>query len=66
MKNKLAPCKHCKCSKAETFKIGDLWYVRCRGVKKTKNGDKPCSRWGLYEFLGLTEKDAIANWNNKN
>ena len=66
MTEKMVPCKYCKCQKAETFKVGDLWYVRCRGSKKTKDGSKQCSSWGPYEFLGLKEKDAIDNWNERN
>lgn len=75
----LAPCKYCKCNKAETFRVGDLWYVRCRGTKKVtkkvkdqdgnitlKTETKKCSSWGTYEFLGLKEQDAIDNWNIRN
>lgn len=67
MKPELVPCKFCKCKKAETFKVGDLWYVRCRGSKKRKNEETvPCKRWGTYEFLGFTEKGAIEVWNTRN
>ena len=66
MTDKLVPCKYCKCQKAKTFKVGDLWYVRCHGIKKTKCGDKQCTSWAPYEFLGLKEKDAIENWNSRN
>lgn len=66
MKTDLHPCRYCKCKKAETFKVGDLWYVRCLGTKKTKTSTKPCASWGRYEFLGLTEKAAIDNWNDRN
>lgn len=75
----LAPCRYCKCKRAETFKAGDLWYVRCRGTKKVtkkvKDEDgnkttitetKKCSAWNPYEFLGLTEKSAAENWNERN
>lgn len=75
----LVPCRYCKCKKAETFKVGDLWYVRCRGTKKvtkkTKEKDgnekivteiKKCTAWNVYEFLGLKEKDAADNWNSRN
>lgn len=67
MKQKLKPCRYCKCQKAETFKVGDLWYVRCKGSKKGKTGDvKKCTAWNTYEFLGLREEDAINNWNSRN
>lgn len=75
----LVPCRYCKCKKAETFKVGDLWYVRCRGTKKTpkkvkdKDGNetivmetKKCTSWPTYEFLGLKEQDAANNWNSRN
>ena len=75
----LSPCRYCKCKKAETFKVGDLWYVRCRGSKKVKRvvkekdgtektvtETKKCTAWNIYEFLGLKEIDAIENWNNRN
>ena len=63
----LEPCRYCKCRCAETYKAGDLWYVRCKGTKKGKNGSvKKCLSWHPYEFLGLTEKDAIDNWNLRN
>ena len=60
----LAKCRYCKCRAAETYKVGDLWYVRCKGTKKCtrKNKDgvvetfyKKCDSWGPYEFLGLKE-----------
>ena len=66
MTDKLVPCKYCKCDRAETFKVGDLWYVRCCGIKKSKCGDKKCASWNPYEFLGLKEQDAIKNWNERN
>lgn len=75
----LVPCKYCKCNKAETFRVGDLWYVRCRGTKKVtkkvkdKEGNettvtetKKCTSWGTYEFLGMKEKDAANAWNVRN
>lgn len=67
MKPELIECKYCHCKRAETYKVDGLWYVRCRGVKKCKNGEtKPCSMWPQYEFLGLKEKDAIESWNIRN
>lgn len=72
MKEELCPCRYCKCKAAETYKIEDLWYVRCRGSRKVfdkvsgKYIKKPCNKWLQYEFLGLTEKDAIDNWNLRN
>ena len=76
MNPKLLPCKYCKCDKAETFKVGDLWYVRCKGTKKVKFVDpktketryvtKACTSWDKYEFLGFTEKGAIEGWNLRN
>ena len=63
----LLPCKFCKCNKAEVYKVGDLYYVRCRGTKKDKNGaTTPCKRWGRYEFLGFREEGAIDAWNLRN
>lgn len=75
----LVPCRYCKCKKAETFKVGDLWYVRCRGTKKVtkkvkdKDGNeitvtetKKCTSWNVYEFLGMREKDAAESWNSRN
>lgn len=67
MKEELIECKYCHCKSAQTYKIDGLWYVRCKGKKKTKNGEfKPCTSWPPYEFLALKEKDAIDNWNNRN
>lgn len=76
MTEELQPCKYCHCKKAETFKVGDLYYVRCKGTKKVKVKDpktkevsyitKACTSWDRYEFLGFTEKSAIENWNMRN
>lgn len=78
MKEELEPCRYCKCKAAETYKVDGLWYVRCRGVRKVtktlkKDGEpykvtetKKCAAWSPYEFLGLTEKAAIENWNLRN
>ena len=76
MKEELIPCKYCKCNKAEVFKVGELFYVRCRGTKKVKVMDqktkeyvyttRACTSWDKYEFLGFTEKGAIENWNLRN
>jgi len=79
MNEELKPCRYCKCSKAEPYRVGDLWYVRCRGSKKAtrkitdEEGNqkvetyyKKCDSWNAYEFLGLTKKAAIENWNLRN
>lgn len=75
MEKELCACRYCKCQAAETYKVGDLWYVRCKGTKKCtrKNKDgvvetfyKKCDSWAPYEFLGLKEQDAIDNWNERN
>ncbi|MBR5584017.1 MAG: hypothetical protein IKW21_05770 [Lachnospiraceae bacterium] len=67
MKPELVPCKFCHCKKAETYKVGDLWYVRCRGTKKGKDGETiHCKRWSPYEFLGFKEEGAIEAWNTRN
>ena len=67
MEKEMVPCRYCKCQKAETYSIDGLWYVRCRGAKKGKDGEiRKCSAWSPYEFLGLKEQDAINNWNDRN
>lgn len=67
MKEELAPCRYCKCKKAEPYKVGDLWYVRCKGTKKGKNGETVrCKSWNPYEFLGFKKEGAIEAWNLRN
>lgn len=36
MNEKLIKCKYCKCDAAETYKVDDLWYVRCRGIRRVR------------------------------
>lgn len=52
------PCKHCKRHKMisfpKMFNIEGMLYARCTH----------CNNYNPYEFLGLTAKDAIFNWND--
>lgn len=60
------PCKRCG-SKPILVKINDLWYARCPGFEHTKkNGLVKCQKWLPFEFLGITKKAAIDNWNYAN
>lgn len=48
-------CKRCGALPYVT-KIEGCFYAKC----------SKCTKWGLYEFLGITPKAAIRNWNESN
>lgn len=59
-------CKRCGC-KPELIMMNDLWYARCTGFEHLKDGTKvKCQKWVPFEFLGITKKAAIDNWNYAN
>lgn len=54
------PCKACK-RKRGTFyptvtKVMGLYYAKCSNLE--------CDKYDPYEFIGVTEKAAIENWND--
>lgn len=57
------PCKKCG-GHPVIEKINDLYYVQCRGKYTNQYGEtRSCDRWLPYQFLGLSEKSAVENWN---
>lgn len=52
-----APCKYCKRKGKISYpfisNVEDLYYAKCPN----------CNYYDPYEFLGISEKKAIANWN---
>lgn len=60
------PCKRCG-SKPILVQLNDLWYARCPGHEKTRKGEVvKCQKWLPFEFLGITPKAALDNWNYAN
>lgn len=57
--NGTCPCKACKRKKRIRYPrinlIDGLYYAQCTN----------CGNFGLYDFIGLSRKAAINNWNNR-
>lgn len=52
---KAVKCRKCGALPYIT-KIEDCFYAKC----------SKCTKWAPYEFLGITPKAAIRNWNESN
>lgn len=52
------PCKKCKCKPILDSSAGDLFYTKC--------SNPACGMWSPYEFVGITPKASIQNWNDGN
>lgn len=54
------PCKACKrkhiISYPTVSKVTGLYYAKCSNPE--------CDKYDPYEFIGTTQKNAIANWND--